>query len=94
MTKPPETFGTQYANFTRSGSSLISSGAVKCTPLLPLMSPSGAGAWLPLEVLRLFAGIPEIVLRIKKCNTTTKSLKRNQATSEKHAIWRLREEVK
>lgn len=29
MTKPPDTLGTQYANLTLSGSSLISEAAVK-----------------------------------------------------------------
>lgn len=34
MTKPPDTFGTQYANFTLSGSSLTSDLAKKWFPLV------------------------------------------------------------
>lgn len=34
MTKPPDTLGTQYANFTRSGSSFTSDLAKKGFPLL------------------------------------------------------------
>ena len=36
ITKPPETLGTQYANFTRSGASLSPGSAEKCA-LCPLV---------------------------------------------------------
>jgi hypothetical protein len=58
MTKPPETLGTQYANLTRSGSSLTSGAAAKRPPFAwTFVWPFWETALLPLEFLRLFAGI-------------------------------------
>ena len=34
MTRPPETFGTQYANFTRSAASLMPTSTVRWSPLV------------------------------------------------------------
>ena len=57
MTKPPETLGTQYANFTRSGSALTSDAVVKCWPLIesvlgpleiPFVTPLAQPLTLPL----------------------------------------------
>lgn len=57
MTKPPETLGTQYANFTLSGSALTSDGAVKCWSLvesvvgpfaIPFITPLAQPLTLPL----------------------------------------------
>ena len=52
--RPPETLGTQYANLTRSGSSLIFGATVMWTPFVTSWPTT---VWAPLEVLYLLAGI-------------------------------------